>query len=107
MHISFSPQRRNEPLTVSKSGDILTINGQSFDFSALPDGATIPDGEVPCDWIAGPVERVSRALHLTLILPHGPNPSRTVAFPTPLVVSEDGPLPLPLDSIEEAANVEG
>ena len=106
MKISLSPQRRDDVLQVSKSGDILTINGQAFDFSELPDGATIPSGEVPCEWITGPVERIGGDLHLTLILPHGPNPSPAVASPASLVDPPDGVLDLPRDPepVEEEAD---
>jgi len=55
MIINLSPQRRDDAISVVKSADILTINGEVFDFTALPDGATIPAGEVPCPWIVGPV----------------------------------------------------
>src|SRR4051812_22159334 len=41
MRISFSPQRRDHVLIVSKNGDVLTINDETFDFSALPNGATL------------------------------------------------------------------
>ncbi len=97
MYISFSPQRRGGALTLSKSGDVLTINGEQFDFTTLPDGATIPAGEVPCEWISGPVERVDGKIHLTVLLPHGPNPSQAVAFPVPITVTADGPIAVPHD----------
>lgn len=95
MRISFSPQRHDDTLTLSKSGDILTINGMAYDFSPLPDGATIPAGEIPCEWVTGPVERIGGEIHLTLILPHGPNPPPEVSFPEPITVTEDGPITLP------------
>jgi len=95
MHISFSPQRRDDALEVSKSGDVLTINGEAYDFSPLPDGATIPAGEIPCEWIVNDVERIDGEIHLTLVLPHGPNPPEEVAFPEPITVMEDGPITLP------------
>ncbi|KKX25412.1 hypothetical protein [Rhizobium sp. LC145] len=103
MRVSFSPQRRNDALKAHKSGDIITLNGESFDFSELPAGATIPAGEVPCEWIVGPVERIDGEIHLTLILPHGPNPSSAVASPAPLVSPPDGVLDLPRDprAVEE------
>lgn len=114
MKIALSPQRRDDAIAVSKSGDILTINGTAFDFSALPDGATIPAGEVPCDWIMGPVERVGGQLQLALILPHGPKPSHAVAFPVAIVDPPDGVIVLPADPApveqaieEEPANVDG
>lgn len=113
MQIILSPQRRADTLEVTKSGDTLTINGEPFDFSALPDGATIPADEVPCGWIVGPVERISGELRLTLILPHGPHPSQAVAFPQPIINPADGVIALPADPAatiaveEEPAHVDG
>lgn len=95
MNISFSPQRRDCTLTVIRSGDILTINGEQIDFSIVPDGAAIPAADLFCQWIVGPVERVDGDLHLTLILPHGPNPSDNVAFPSSIISYGDGPISLP------------
>lgn len=97
MHISFAPQRRDETLTVSKSDDELIINGEAYDFSGLPDGATLPAGAVDCEWIVGPVERIDGVIHLTLLLPHGPTPSEAVAFPQPITVTTDGPVDVPRD----------
>ena len=103
MRISFSPQRRDDALTLEHTApDRLRINGELFNFDPLPDGATIP--EVPCERIVGPVESVNGEIHLTLILPHGPNPSEAVAFPEPIHVTQDGPIAIPHD--EEPANVD-
>ncbi|PLU08898.1 hypothetical protein [Sinorhizobium medicae] len=115
MKIDLSPQRRDDLLTVTKAGDVFTVNGMAFDFSALPDGATIPAGEVPCEWLVGSVERTAGELHLTLILPHGPGPSQAVAFPPPLIDPPDGVIALPAGpqpsipdtAEEEPANVDG
>lgn len=96
MRISFSPMRRDDQLIVSKAGDILTVNGEQFDFSGLPDGATVPS--VPSLWIVGPVECIDGEIHLTLILPHGPNPSPTIAFPEPVTVTEDGLIAIPQET---------
>lgn len=104
MRVSFSPQRRDGILAVSKLGDILTVNGEAFDFSLVPDGATVPAGEVPCEWIVGPIERIEGDLQLTLLLPHSPKPSAAVAHPAPLIDPPDGQLAIPRD--EEPANVE-
>lgn len=97
MRIRFSPQRRNGTLEVAKSGDMLTINGDVLDLSVVPDGATLPASAVACEWIAGPIERIGGEIHLTLLLPHGPHPSAAVAFPDPIIVTEDGPVPVPCD----------
>lgn len=111
MIISFSPQRRDDTLTLEKtSGDRLRINGELFNFNPLEDGDTIPEGVIPCDWIVGPVERVEGEVHLTLILPHGAEPSQAVAFPETITVTDDGPIDIPHDpeptAQEEARHVE-
>lgn len=108
MRIFFTPQRRDDTLTLEKSnGDRLRINGELFNFDTLPDGGSIPAGQVPCGWVAGPVDRVNGELHLTLILPHGPNPSEAVAFPQPINVSFDGVIAVPHDEpVEEPDNVD-
>src|SRR5690606_35270510 len=107
MHIKLNPQRRDDSITASKQGDVLTINGESFDFSSIPEGATLPADAIDSDIFSGPVERINGELHLTLTLPHGPNPSQAVAFPDPITVTQDGPIDLPLDpEPEEPANVE-
>jgi hypothetical protein len=106
MQIAFSPQRRAGTLSVTKAGDILEINGASFDFTSLPNGATLPAGAVPCEWIAGPVERVSGELRLTLILPHGASPPPPVAFPSPIDSPPDGALAIPFDPSPERDDVD-
>lgn len=97
MHITLSPVRLDETLTASCIGDVLTLNGQAFDFGPLPEGGTLPAEAIASDWIVGPVSRIDGELHLTMRLPHGPNPSRAVAFPEPLVVMVDGEIDLPFD----------
>lgn len=101
MHITLSPVRLDEPLTATRTGDVLTLNGAAFDFGPLPEGATLPAEAIESDWIVGPVSRIDGDLHLTLRLPHGPNPSRAVAFPKPLVVMVDGEIDLPFDPAPE------
>lgn len=97
MRITFSPFRSSARLSVFRSGDVLTLNGEPFDFGPLPEGATLPAETIDCEWIVGPVQRIDGELHLTLRLPHGPNPPHAVAFPEPIHVTEDGPIPLPTD----------
>jgi len=97
MHITLSPVRLDETLTATRAGDVLTLNGQAFDFGPLPEGATLPAEAIDSEWIVGPVSRIDGDLHLTLRLPHGPDPSQAVAFPKPLVVMVDGEIDLPFD----------
>lgn len=97
MKISLSPTRSEHPLALSRSGDVVTLNGEAFDFSSLPEGATLPREAIGSEWFSGPVERINGELHMTLRLPHGPNPPQHVAFPEPIIVTEDGPVTLPTD----------
>ena len=107
MIIDLSPVRADVGLIAVVNGDTIEINGTSFDFSSLPDGATIPAGEVPCDWIIGSVDRAGGSIRITLLLPHGPNPSQEVAFPSPIIDPPDGALAIPHDDDEEGlADVE-
>lgn len=95
MNITFSPVRRDDALSLSKNGDVLTINGEAFDFSGIPDGATLPREAVICEWLASDVERLDGVIHLMLVLPHGPRAPREALFPAPCEVTSDGPVPLP------------
>lgn len=94
MQISFSPMRRDDRLSLSVAGDILTINGEAFDFSALPEGATLPRGAVSSDWLASDIDRVNGELHLTVIAPHGANAPQSTLFPQPVTALE-GAVPVP------------
>jgi len=95
MKISLSPQRRDDALTVVKAGDTLTINDAVYDFSVIPDGATLPAAATDCPFIAGPVERVAGDLQLTLILPLAGGASEAARFPQPLIDPTDGTVELP------------
>jgi len=95
MHITLIPMRRDDALSLARAGDHLIVNGVAFDFSDLPDGATLPQDAVACDWLAGDVERIDGVLHLALILPVGAQAPQEARFPAPLTVSQDGPVSLP------------
>lgn len=100
MHISFSPQRRDDTLTLELTApDRIRVNGDLFNFAPLDEGDTLPASEVPCEWIVGDsVSRINGEINLTLILPHGPNPPKNIAFPEPIVVTENGPITLPTET---------
>jgi hypothetical protein len=95
MKITLSPQRRDDSLQVIKSGDTLTINGTAYDFSVVPDGATLPRDAVDCPWLASDVERIDGVLHLTLLLPNSATASEAARFPAPIINPADGALELP------------
>lgn len=109
MIITLSPQRSDAAMRISLSGEIVTINSDVFDLTTIPDGASIPHGEIPCDWIIGDVQRVDGQLQITIRLPHGPNPPPSVAFPADIIDPPDGLIALPTDGLlteEEADDVE-
>lgn len=111
MIISFNPIFADDDkrLLLEKTGDRLRINGELFNFDTLPDGATIPEGVIPCADIIGPVERIDGEIHITLKLPHSKLPERSQSFPEPLVDVPDGVVDVPADTVfEETVNaVEG
>ena len=101
MNIFMSPMRQDQTLSVAKSGECLIINGEVFDFSIIPDGATLPRAAVACEWLASDVERIDGELRLTLVLPHGPRAPRETLFPTPITQAQDGPVTLPAYALAE------
>ena len=99
MQITFSPQFR-PPVVYSRAGDVLTIDGEDFDFSDVLDGDTLPAEAVSSDMVVGDVSRIAGVLHLTLILPHGINAPETTRFPEPITLEGDGLVTLPVYNIE-------
>lgn len=95
MIIKFQPMRCDAELSVAKSGDVLTINGEDFDFGPLADGAVLPMAAVACPMLAADVRRESGELIVTLTLPHGASPTPEVAFPADIVAVPDGAVEIP------------
>jgi|GEM_PF-3783149 len=66
MHLTLSPMRGlpGQPeTTLHVAGDILTINGVSFDLSSVPEGG---EGHWPDSPIIGRITRQGGNLHLTV-----------------------------------------
>jgi hypothetical protein len=102
MKINLSPQRREkELLTITKEGDVITINEEIFDFSQLPNGATLPREAINSEWIISDVERIDGQLHFTLLVPHGYNAPEETRFPHPILNPPDGEIELPLYELVE------
>lgn len=95
MIISLIPQRRDDSLTLVKNGEILVINGRSYDLSVIPDGAILPRDAIDCDWLAADVERVGGDLRVSLFAPHGADATPAARNPRPIVNPPDGPVELP------------
>lgn len=107
MIIKLSPRRFDEPLSVVKAGDTLIINGESFDFSPLPEGGTLPVGAITSQWFAADPYREAGQLVITLTLPNPINYSPEQAFPVDLVNVPDGivAFPQPLPELLNSAEV--
>ena len=95
MDITLTPQVRPDSLTVSKSGDILTINGDAFDFSFIEEGDTLPADAVDCPLLASEVTRTDGEIILSLLLPIGPAASEAARFPAPILNAPDGDIEVP------------
>lgn len=105
MKIKLSPVRCDDVLEVSKAGDVLTINGEAFDFSQMADGDTLPASAISSPWLAGQIDNVGGELELTLILPLPVNYSPEQAFPIPLENVPDGPVVFPSPLSEPLTDV--
>lgn len=95
MKIILSPQVRSDALEVHKAGDTLTINGETYDFSPLPDGAILPAAAVACEYVVGDVTRQAGQLAITLRLPIEWNAPPAACFPKPIINPPDGVIALP------------
>ncbi len=102
MQIKLIPQYRNDELHVSRTGDVLTISDEPFDFGPLQAGATLPAEAIGCQWIVGPVERDDAGvLHLSLLLPIQKSVFHD-ALPD-IIDPPDGPIDLPVIKEPEVA----
>ena len=88
MKFVFTPQRRNESLHISVSGETVTMNGIDFDLSVIPEGATLPSGAIDGEFFFGDVSRINGELEVGILLPHGANPAKEIAFPEPAIVND-------------------
>ena len=95
MNIVLVPTRTDDTIEVFKSGDILTLNGEDFDFSQIGEGDSLPSSAIDSPWFIGEQVRVGGDLVLTMFLPNPWNYSQEQAFPVPLVGVPDGKVILP------------
>lgn len=95
MKINLSPIRSDRTLAMSKTGDILTINGEEFDFTPLPEGGLLPQDAIISEYIISDVERIEGVITLDVLFPLGPNASETQRFPDPINITADGEVVLP------------
>lgn len=105
MLIKFSPFSSDERLIVDREGDVLYVNGEVFDFTPLEEGSTLPAEAIDSKWFFGEVIRDNGLLTITLRLPFGPNAPESTRFPEDILVSEDGPVQIPVYEVEKTEEV--
>jgi hypothetical protein len=95
MNITLTPQVRSDSLTLSKAGDVITINGDAFDFTFVAEGDVLPQDAVDCLLLSSDVTRTDGAITLTLILPITSGASEAARFPAPILNAPDGAIEVP------------
>jgi hypothetical protein len=101
MIIYLSPQRRKGKLSLEKSGEVLTVNGEEYDFSPVEEGDILPREAVGCEFLEHDVTRKNGALQIHLIFPHGKDAPYEARFPTPIENPKDGIIRLPEGGIQD------
>ena len=84
MKINFTPQRRDDDLLLTVAGDVVSVNGVAYDLSVITEGATLPASATDCPFLSGDISRVNGELSIIVILPHGADPHKAIAFPAPV-----------------------
>jgi hypothetical protein len=97
MIINYSPQLRTDTLTLSKNGDIFTINGEDIDFGPLESGTKLPSDvcQTYSLFLLAAQRNEDGELELTLLLPHGKEATQEALFPQP-ITPQDGPVEVPV-----------
>ncbi|MCF5649487.1 MULTISPECIES: hypothetical protein [Pseudomonas syringae group] len=95
MIIKIAPQRRDDEFVVEKNGMSLKINGDTFDFSPMQEGGTLPRSAIACEWIWDDVNFDGGQLVVCLILPVPANYSPEQAYPADLTDVPDGVIQFP------------
>lgn len=97
MKIKLWPDLVEWPLEATVGGDVITINGQAFDFSPLKDGQRLPGLAIDSEYFIGSefVERRGGVIHVTLRFP--------VAWESPEEI-RNPPAPIIIDAKEGVVN---
>lgn len=91
----YSPLDSSATLEIKKRSDVLTINGESYDFRPVSEGATLPMEAISGKWISQPVRRVDGELIITIRFPVGPEATAAALYPADIINPPDGNVRLP------------
>lgn len=97
LKLVLSPVRSDLRTVASLTGTVLTLNGEQYDLSELPDGAVARHPKL------GKVTRRGDEYECAITLGHGANAPEETRFPEPLVLTDhEGPIELPpFDAVSE------
>lgn len=74
--ITKIPVRTDTPLLVSVTGNVLTINGEQFDFTDMPTNSELPVGSIDSQYILSSVVCDDEGvIHLDILCPYGKSDS--------------------------------
>lgn len=93
--IALSPIRSDATLHIERDGEVLIVNGQPIDCTDLTDGAQMSAAAFGCEALLSDIVVSEGVVQLTLLLPHGAMADETARFPSPLLLTDDGPIRLP------------
>ena len=97
--INFSPVRLDEQTKAALSGLVLTVNGEAFDLSEIPDGATVEHEVIKS------CTRTGDDFELTLTLNHGARAPHETRFPESVeITTSEWELDYSFDEVAEVAN---
>lgn len=107
MHITFSPVEGSQEFEANVDGDVIVVNGQSFDFGPLKAGQRLPVSAIDSPYFLGPVTRLdSGDIQLTLRSPFTFGDSDNVAYPNPVHITKGAVVfPISTNVVEEVQYV--
>lgn len=107
INLSPTPSDEEAPVVVV-TGQVITVNGEDFDFGIVPAGYTLPRGAVDSPWFENSevIRDHDGNLTVTMRFPYPDGAGEDMRFPAPITVTEDGPLDLPTYTPPEVPNYE-
>lgn len=89
--------RPEEDLSLSAkvAGATIFINGAPLDLSPMQDGDVLPRGAVASPMIRGEIRRTGDVIEIPLTFPIVFDAPEAARFPAPILLTSDGPVPLP------------
>jgi len=97
--INWAFQHRSDTLEASISGSVLTLNGDSVDLAAVPNGGRVTNVHMLSPWLTDMITDGEDGIELTIIVPCGPMPSTELLASPPLINPADGPIAIPVDPL--------